>query len=61
MEKYKRFMVFAGYHYYPCGGTCDCENSFDTEKEAIEWVNKDSNYDWSEIFDRVEGITVEPV
>lgn len=44
--------VFAGYDYYPCGGTRDHINSFDTLPEAVEWVKVEcKKYDWWHICD----------
>jgi hypothetical protein len=36
--QYRRFIVFAYYHYYPGGGLEDAEATFDTEEEARAFV-----------------------
>jgi hypothetical protein len=58
----KRFLLFAGYNYYPRGGANDLQDSFDTEEEAIVEGNKLTNlslnyaeYDWFNIIDTKEG------
>lgn len=57
--KYKRFMVFSGYDYESRGGTKDYFSSFDTKEEAAEAVaNLNVKYQWYEVFDRIEGVTV---
>lgn len=38
--KVKRFVVFSGEHYYPCGGWNDQDDSFDTLEEAQGFVKK---------------------
>lgn len=49
----KRWAVFAGENYYPCGGMGDFQASFDTQEEA-ETFSKGLNRDWIEIED-MEG------
>jgi|TARA_Y100000310_G_scaffold127848_3_gene127005 hypothetical protein len=34
----KKFMLFSGYHYYPCGGFEDYKGSFETILQAMENV-----------------------
>lgn len=47
----KRFVLFAGYTYYPRGGFNDKIGSFDTLNEAHEAV---ATYDWYQIYDSFE-------
>jgi len=54
----KRFLLFAGFQYYPEGGAKDLQDSFDTEEEAIVEGNKLTDlsldytgYDWFNIID----------
>lgn len=35
----RRYMVFGGDHYYPCGGMHDYKESFDDRDEAREYAN----------------------
>lgn len=57
----KRFMLFAGKHYYPKGGLNDYIASFDTFEDAKEYVIMRNNlveedeprfYDWANVLDR---------
>lgn len=56
--KIKRFVVFAGSQYYPCGGYHDYKYSFDTLEEAEklikEWQEK-GRYEWHQIWDLETG------
>jgi hypothetical protein len=59
----KRFLVFAGYAYYPEGGMHDFQEDFDTLEEAksfeskiIEkfksiWKDNWKSFNWTEIWD----------
>lgn len=55
----KRYIVFAGYNYYPRGGWRDFKDSFKTEAEAIETAKAyvlcsipgNNRVDWSHIVD----------
>jgi len=47
----KRFIVFAGDHYYPEGGWSDLFGSSDTKEEAIKYLIGQC-IDWWEIVDR---------
>lgn len=46
----KRFLVFAGANYYPCGGWKDFYGSYDTKDEAQEAI-AEQDFDWNEIID----------
>ena len=49
----KRYLLFAGYKYYPGGGWKDFENDYDTIEEAEnagEEFTKE-NYTWYQIID----------
>lgn len=48
--KVKRFVVFFGDYYYPCGGITDKKGDFDTFDEAKELL-KSKKFDWHEIWD----------
>lgn len=52
----KRYLVFSGDDYYPCGGMDDFEIDFDNEDEALE---RASTYDmegfkWCHVYDTVK-------
>ena len=63
----KRFILFAGEHYYPGGGTRDYVNSFDTLEEAMAFVESirkkppekmglmGGRVDWADILDKETG------
>ena len=56
----KRFAVFAGDNYYPCGGMNDFQKSFDTWGEALDFekelmAKRDyTKPDWIQTFDMEE-------
>ena len=53
---FKRYMAFAP-EYYPSGGVSDCEQSFDTKDEAMQWLGSNGyEHDSAYIFDRIDGI-----
>jgi hypothetical protein len=56
---YKRFLVFAGDGYYPCGGFNDYKGTADTLDEAKELLRlffKDNSWGtWSHVVDLVTG------
>ena len=54
---HKRFLVFFYYQYYPDGGLGDLDNTFDTIKEAVEYIERE-NKDFYDLYDRVEGQSV---
>lgn len=48
----KRFLLFTGPTYYPCGGWGDFKESFDTEQEAKDYLLTNHKFDdWWEIVD----------
>ena len=49
----KRFLLFQGLSYYPCGGVYDFINSFDTFEEATSQSKED--IDWQNILDVQTG------
>lgn len=51
----KRFLVFAGDHYYPRGGVDDYFGDYDSEPEVIAIANC-SAHEWSQVFDSVTEI-----
>jgi hypothetical protein len=52
----KRYLLFAGDCYYPCGGFCDFVTDFDTIEEATEsaLANEKDN-DWAQVVDGEQG------
>jgi hypothetical protein len=49
----KRFLIFAGYAYYPSGGWSDFYSSVDTLVEAKSEVDKYvDRYSWAHVIDR---------
>lgn len=46
----KRYLLFVGIDYYPCGGWGDFEGSFHTIEEAREQINREWG-EWYEIVD----------
>jgi hypothetical protein len=56
MNEYKRYMAFAFPEYYPSGGISDCDLSFDSKDEAMNWLGTIGyEHDTAYIFDRVDG------
>ncbi len=53
----KRFLLFAGDQYYPCGGWRDFQGSFDTLEEALAKA-ADIHHDWFQIVDSQSGCIV---
>jgi viroplasmin and RNaseH domain-containing protein len=50
-----RFLLFAGYDYYPAGGWGDFKGSFDSKEEAEEFLSQsEENYDWDQIIDTAD-------
>lgn len=48
----KRYLVFAGEKYYPCGGWSDFYGTYDTMGEALDATFKArENYEWVQIVD----------
>jgi hypothetical protein len=54
----KRYLVFDGDHYYPCGGWSDFRMDFDTLEEARASTTK-TGFGWWQIVDFNEGKIVE--
>lgn len=55
----KRFMLFAGMHYYPAGGWDDFVDSFDTVEDAVAHPKIVSEYwDWWQVVDTATGTVV---
>jgi hypothetical protein len=64
----KRYLLFAGFNYYPCGGWDDFIGSFDTQEEATKaGVSRKANIeryaggcaDWFQVVDSHTGEKVE--
>jgi hypothetical protein len=57
----KRYIVFAGYQYYPSGGWRDFCGDFDTKDEAhahgqdMTWKTRGGNLDWYHVVDTETG------
>ena len=54
MPKLERYLVFAGWNYYPMGGWDDFEGSFATLVAAETSVGE-SNAEWKQIIDSETG------
>lgn len=49
---YNRFLLFAGDHYYPCGGWHDFRGSFDTIGELNSYAKGiNDKFDWMHAID----------
>lgn len=48
----KRYLLFSGDDYYPCGGWDDFEGDFDTLEESLKLTKKHSD-DWCHVVDTV--------
>lgn len=53
----KRFLIFSGLTYYPCGGFQDFKGSFDTYVEALEFCVSHPD-DWHQIVDSTTSTLV---
>lgn len=59
MKQYKRFMFFQIEAYYPSGGLSDCDESFDTLEEALNYMKLKNYHAYEcELFDRVQGVEI---
>lgn len=47
----RRFWLFAGKNYYPLGGMDDFVGSFDSVREAQDFVEKGDFYQWYQVLD----------
>ena len=56
----KRYLLFMGMHYYPCGGWEDFKDSFDTIEEAQQHF-KDAEMGWSAWFQIIDTSTWERI
>lgn len=54
----KRFLAFGFDTYYPSGGLCDMQESFDTIGEAIAYL-KSVSYDSKDLYDRISGRSID--
>lgn len=50
----KRYMIFGGEAYYPCGGMLDFIKDFNSLM-ACKYYIRNRDYDWIHIFDTKEG------
>ena len=58
MIEHKRFLVFAGDHYYPAGGWSDLQGAYETLDEATAAMKaeaEDSLYRWANVVDLQTG------
>ena len=46
----KRFLMFAGQTYYPCGGVEDLQGDYNDIEEA-KAAAEASHFDWAQVFD----------
>lgn len=55
----KRFLLFSGNHYYPCGGANDFEGSFESMDAIVQqisqWKSEDNLPDWCNALDNETG------
>ncbi len=51
----KRFLVFSGYDYYPCGGWDDFLGDFDSIGEARAAAAKEPPVYWTHVVDLQSG------
>lgn len=54
----KRFLLFAGENYYPCGGWADFISAFPCMEEAVSAAHKLIDCNWWHIVDLEEGAVV---
>lgn len=62
----KRYLLFAGHHYYPIGGRHDFQQDFDTVAEAIAWIKHEKqsmeeyygHLDWWHVVDSTDFMVV---
>ena len=52
--KLKRYIVFAGDHYYPSGGISDYSADFDSMGEALGYMHQLGS-EWAHVFDTEKG------
>lgn len=52
----KRYWLFAGENYYPCGGMRDFKGAFDSPEEAR--AHPTGGADWAHVFDSVDAKVV---
>lgn len=58
-DKVKRYVVFAGSNYYPCGGWDDFVDSFATPEEAQAEIDKQEHRScWAYAIDLETGDTI---
>jgi len=53
----KRYMLFAGDHYYPSGGMNDFKGTFDTVLEAVMRIGDN---DWWHVYDIQKDQKLDP-
>lgn len=51
----KRYLVFAGSHYYPSGGWDDYKGSFDNLQECYRFLGLKPYLDWLHVVDSTTG------
>lgn len=58
----KRYLLFIGYNYYPCGGWSDFKETFNTLLECEEYLcilkANERCKDWFQIVDTQTGLIV---
>jgi len=53
-----RYLLFAGYTYYPSGGWGDYRGSFETVEEAVARFEKDKKENWWDWYHIVDSQTL---
>lgn len=54
----KRYLIFAGYDYYPGGGMSDAKLTTNHLKDGLKEAAQHHCYDWFQIFDLITGETI---
>lgn len=47
----KRYLLFAGFDYYPLGGWDDFKGDFDTKESALVYCTSEIHSDWFQVVD----------
>lgn len=50
----KRYLLFTGIKFYPCGGMCDFAGDYDTKEEAMQVFEREpgmTGYQWAHVYD----------
>lgn len=57
MKLLKRYLLFAGYNYYPNGGWHDCKESFLSLDDVFNYLNNNNidGCDWWHVVDLIDN------